>query len=248
MSLGRVLALLAVLAGLFSACRQEPDPFPPLSETMESTHFQYHFAPGDAIDTSWQELYLQGLLERLEVSVSYRLQYHKYRNRAHLKALQGRDTNGFAEPGTPDFHTIWPIDNHECVHVVAVNAIGHPPALFNEGLAVSQHYQSLVYPHLPVWNGQPVGQVAKEWKEKGQIPAVAELLESTGFFSFDPDLTYPVAGAFVHYLIAEYGIGKLKELFAPLHFESAATATADQFLLVYGLSLEAAWTVWLAGL
>ena len=44
-----------------------------------------------------------------------------------MQALTGRSTNGFAEPGTTRFHTIWPTDNHEVVHTIVILHLGFPP-------------------------------------------------------------------------------------------------------------------------
>src|SRR5262245_55997879 len=100
----------------------------PLSETTTSEHYVVHFAPGDSVDTAWQDRYYEWLVPALQVQSTTRLEYNKYRDRAHLKALTGKETNGFAEPGTARFHTIWPTDNHEGVHTLVMLTIGMPPS------------------------------------------------------------------------------------------------------------------------
>ena len=115
-----------------------------LSEHISSTHFEYYFSKGDnsKIDTVWQENYYNWLVSQLNVKLEHKLEFYKYRNREHILRVTGIRTNGFAVPGTYRFNTIWNIDNHESIHTVVMQTIGHPPSLFNEGIAVA--FQALL--------------------------------------------------------------------------------------------------------
>ena len=96
-----------------------------------------------------------------------------YRDRAHLRALTGRYTNGFAEPGTTRFHTIWQIDNHEGVHTLVILQIGHPPALFNEGVAVAHQTEPAQSILTPRWNGTDLHVLARQdRRRRTHSPAV----------------------------------------------------------------------------
>ena len=142
--------LLMTLLIFFSSCYKNDNtstsPEEELTESMESEHFIYHFSEGDYIDTTWQEQYYDWLNDTLDVELDSNLIYYKYRTREHLKRITGRETNGFAEIGTFKFHTIWEIDNHESVHTIVTQIIGHPVALFNEGIAVDHQTDYFEYP------------------------------------------------------------------------------------------------------
>jgi hypothetical protein len=77
-----------------------------------------HSSQGDVVDAAWQETYYAWAVGGLELAPTGRLDYFKYRDRADLRSVTGRDTNGFAEGGTTRFHTIWPMDNHGGVHTL----------------------------------------------------------------------------------------------------------------------------------
>jgi hypothetical protein len=219
---------------------------PPLTETTTSVHYTIHAASGDTVNTAWQDAYYEWLETALQLQPSPRLDYHKYRDRGHLKALTGRDTNGFAEPRTTRFHTIWSIDNHEGVHTLVILQIGHPPALFNEGIAVAHQTDPPQGILRPRWSGTDLHVLTRQYDAAGRLPAVQSLLRSSDFFSFDSNVMYPCAGSFVRYVIDSHGLGPLKKYFATATFDDAAATTESRFLAAYGRPLTAVWDEWLA--
>jgi hypothetical protein len=180
----------------------------------------------------------------LQLQPSPPLEYYKYRDRAHLAAVTGRTTNGFAEPGTTRFHTIWPIDNHEGVHTLVILQIGHPPALFNEGMAVAHQTDPARGILSPRWNGTDLQDLARAHDAAGRLPALSSLLRSADFFSFDTNVTYPCAGAFVRYLIDTYGLAPLKAYIASATFDDSSSATDSRFQAAYGRTVASMWEEW----
>jgi hypothetical protein len=219
---------------------------PGLTEITSSAHYTIHSAPGDTVDTAWQDAYYEWVLVELQLQPTSRLDYHKYRDRAHLRALTGRDTNGFAEPGTTRFHTIWPIDNHEGVHTLVILQIGHPPALFNEGVAVAHQTDPARGVFRPRWNGTDLHALARQYEAAGRLPALSSLLRSSDFFSFDPNVMYPCAGSFVRYLIDTQGLTPMKRYFGSATFEDAPSVTEGRVGAAYGRSLTSLWDEWRA--
>ena len=234
------LLLLVVLY----ACSGPTEPNTELVETRTSAHYVFHFVPGDAIDTTWQERYYEWLVPTLELQPTVRLDYFKYRNRAHLKAVTGRTTNGFAEPGTTRFHTIWPTDNHEGVHTLVILYLGHPPALFNEGVAVAHQTDPGAGILTPRWNGQDLHVLARQLDVAGRLPAISALLQSTDFFRYDTEITYPMAGSFVRYLLDTYGLAPFKAFLRGAVFDAERSVTEARFQAAYGRSVAAAWAEW----
>jgi hypothetical protein len=247
-----IRVLVVALSGLFTllSCSSDETTAPEtvLSHTVTSAHYMFHMAPGDLVDTTWQERYYAWVIVQLQVQPNERLQYFKYRNRAHITQVTGRATNGFAEPGTLRFHTIWPVDNHEGVHTLVIQYIGHPTALFNEGVAVAHHMDPLRGDLTPRWSGTPIHMIARQAEEAHRIPALSSLLTSQGFFEFDSQVMYPVAGSFVRYLIDTYGLQRFKALLTGAMFTDAPSTTQSRFLAAYGKSLQATWDEWRAWL
>ena len=241
-------ALVLILALTNAACASSPAgpsaAHPALTQVSTTAHYIVRTAPGDSVDTVWQEQYYDWVVGALELQPSPLLEYHKYRDRAHLKALTGKETNGFAEPRTTKFHTIWPTDNHEGVHTLVLLQIGHPPALFNEGVAVAHHMDPARSVFTARWNGTDVHALARQFDAAGQLPALTAILGSTGFFSFDPNVTYPCAGSFVRYLLDTYGLAKFKTYVRSATFDDSPGTTTSRFLSAYGRTVESVWDEW----
>jgi hypothetical protein len=242
-------ALMSVIGALvIVACGDEStDPADMLSVREESAHYVYLHAPGDAVHPVMQEQYHEWVVAQLGVDPEP-LEYRKYRDRAHMRAVTGRNTNGFAEPGTIRFHTIWPFDNHESVHSLVTMHLGHPPALFNEGIAVAHQALFIGNEFVLRWNGRHPDEIAAERLRAGQIPALDQVLESPRFFDFDENLMYPLSGSFVRFLITRYGRTPLASYFANSNFNHSATQTRTAFRAAYGISVDDAWAAWRAAL
>jgi hypothetical protein len=217
---------------------------PALTQVANTSHYVVRTAPGDSVDVAWQDAYYEWLLGALQLQPTAPLEYNKYLDRAHLRALTGRDTNGFAEPGTTRFHTIWPIDNHEGVHTVVILQVGWPPALFNEGIAVAHQTDPAQGSLTPRWNGTDLHVLARQYDAAGRLPPLASLLRSTDFFTVDANVTYPCAGSFVRYLIDTYGLAPLKAFFASAGFNDVPSVTESRFLAAYGRSVTSVWDEW----
>ena len=238
---------LVVMVATFVACDSSgtgPVAGDQLSERIETATVVYQFARGDAVDTATQEAHYRWVKAELAVDPAVKLDYRKYRDRAHLQRLTGRATNGFAEPGTPRFHTIWPWDNHESVHALVILTLGHPPALFNEGVAVAPQTNPRLGDTVARWNGEPVHTIAARLDAAGQLPALDALLTSPSFFSHPESVTYPVAGSWVRYLIDERGLPMFKAYLASSSFEASAAQTRAAFAAAYGVTLDSEWARW----
>lgn len=224
---------------------ETPDP-DALQKRSESAHFIYYSAADDTgIDTLWQERFYGWLSDQLAVTNTEKFNYYKYRDRNHILKLTGKNTNGFADPKTLNFYTIWKVDNHEFTHAFVTRKIGHPPALFNEGIAVA--YQATYNPAggmVPSWNGQDYHTLAKGFKNNGTLPTLTTLLGYNSFWSVDAGITYPVAGSFVRYLITTYGVTKLKTYISGAAFTDNETKIRSDVFSVYGVPLDSLWGNW----
>lgn len=241
--------LIAGLTGALAAgCRDSTAPEQVLDVRLESAHGVYYLSSEDDIDIEWQETYYTWLFDRLGVEPPSPLIYFKYRDREHMKAVTGRETNGFAEVGNLRFHSIWPIDNHECVHALLSATIGLAPALFNEGAAVAHQTDPSGGILVPRWSGTPIDEIAAARKREGTIPPLSELLDNADFFQYPDTLTYPIAGSFVKYLIERDGYEPLKALLRQSEHRDPPDRLRANFEAAFGGSLDAAWEEWLASL
>ena len=216
----------------------------------ESEHYNYYRSEmdTDVFDTVWMEKHYAWATDILEVESPEKLNYYKYVDREHLERITGKETNGFAEIDNYNFHSIWFAEGHECIHSLVVNLIGHPPALFNEGIAVALAPQPIyghgVFQPVPTWSGVELDVIAADLKQADEIPPLDDILNSFGFFTYDTNKTYPMAGSFVSYLIQNYGIDTLKEFFVSVEFLTADNETKEAFENAYGISVDEAWEAW----
>lgn len=235
---------------LFFSCeRNEPSiqEKDKLNESFSSKHFNYYYSTSDqdVIDTAWQEYYYEWLIGELEINITEKLQFYKYRDNEHIKNMTGKSGNGFAEIGTYNFHTIGHMDNHECVHTIVTQLIGHPPALFNEGIAVAHQANYYSYPEfIPCWSGKDFNSITKELKQSGNLPSLSELLGTISYWDYSSQVTYPVSGSFVRYLIDNYGIEKMKSLISISGFYDTKDKIHDNFYEIFEFTIEDAWSDW----
>ena len=242
-------AIICLTLIFTSSCKKN-NQFNPQNDALSmhwaSSHFDYYFSRDDknTIDTLWQESYYNWLMTSLNLNLDQKLQFYKYRDRDHLKRMTGRDTNGFAEVGTYKFHTIWKVDSHESVHTIVMMLVGHPPVLFNEGIAVA--YQA-GYPNtdfIPGWNGQDFNLLSRNYKQSNKLPPLDDLIGTNSFGTYDSNITYPVSGSFIRFLIGQYGIEKMKWYIKLSQFEDSKDKIHTNFSSMYPITLESTWNSW----
>jgi hypothetical protein len=247
-------ATLALALAHATACGSDPaGPESELTMSATSSGFVYHWTPGDEEpDTAYQERHLAWVLEGLGIIPDRRLEYFKYRDATQLERLTGHDRgSGFAEDGTYRFHSVYARENHEYVHALVSAQVGTPPALFSEGIAVAHHGASLVgsFDGDPLWNGASARDRVRLLQSIGGLPDMSEILENEAFQRLPADVTYPVAGLFVRYLLDEAGAAPLLALIASCPRGAAAPTIRARFRDAYGGDdIDVWWSRWLAAL
>ena len=217
-----------------------------LSVSVESEHYTFHHAPGDAVDPEWQEVYHSWAVRELGISPP-EIHYYKYSNRSHLHDLTGMQGNAWADRASFSIHTLWPTDNHEVVHLYS-SLFGSAPALFSEGFAVAHQVDPSAGDFVPKWSSVPLHSWSRRFQQEGRLIPIANLLETSDFRRFDDAVTYPEAGSFVRHLIDSAGLEKMLELFRNGSPEQSGSEVRSVFRSIYGFSLEDAeesWTVFL---
>lgn len=116
---------------------------------------------------------------------------------------------------------------HEDAHIISYNIAVPPQAFMREGLAMFFDKVSLGVPNY-IW--------VKFLVDNKMYVNIEELMVNENFYMYSDLITYPIAGAFMEYLISIFGIEKFKEFYSALkedNFESS-------FLEVFKISLFSA--------
>jgi hypothetical protein len=123
-------------------------------------------------------------------------------------------------------HTIWPTDNHETIHLYS-STFGRVTSLFNEGLAVAFQMDPVRGDMTPRWNNRHVHDIALSLRVQGRLPALGTMLTTDAFREMDSQVSYPVAGSFVRYVLdAEGAVDRVRDLFARSTQADAAAVTS----------------------
>ena len=132
--------------------------------------------------------------------------------------------------------------HHELTHIIASLINPSPPALLNEGLAVSI---------VPYWDGKHVDEWVRLYRRKKELIPLMTLLTFTeiGSPSTMPSVSYPEAGSFVKFLIERYGIDKFRQLYSKAkNGREFLKFNKELFIKVYGKSVEQLEEEWLGSL
>jgi hypothetical protein len=243
-----VIALAPALAGCGGGSPTSPTPEgPPLSERRATANFDFAWSAGDSVDTAWQEAFHDWATRELQVSITRRISYNKYRTPQHMLALHygPGNVNAWADPDLFTLHTIWPFDNHEVIHLYT-STIGRAPPLVNEGVAVAYQVDPVRGDMTPRWNNRHVHDVAAGHQRDGRLRPLDQLLTAESWRNIDSQVSYPEAGSFIRHLLdARGGPDRIRALLRRSTQHDAPDLTRDHFAQVYGLSLDALEAEWL---
>jgi hypothetical protein len=249
-SLVRRIVALGLLAVAAAHCGGSPTGPSPNAQTLptigETTNYVLRASGSDTINAEWQERYHAWATATLSVTPRQKVVYNKYTSRAHMQSLIGvGNTNAWADPAAYAIHTIWPIDNHEVVHLFTATW-GSPGALVNEGMAVAFQIDP-ARDLIPRWSGTPLHDLTRQFRQQGRFVPLAQLTETASFRSHDSNVTYPESGSFMRWLIDQHGLDRVRALYARAAGPNeAADGVRAAFAAVYGQSLAELEQAWLA--
>lgn len=245
--------VLALVVGALGGCSDSPtspSSTNALPLVRETASMRYFHEPGDTIDVDRQEAFNAWMLGRLGVQPPQPVEYRKYLSREAMGRYTGNaGTNGFAEPERWRFHTIWPYDNHEVVHVYSA-MIGRPSDFFNEGLAVSFQVDPARSDFTVRFNGQQVHEACRAYLAAATLPLpLSRSVTTEGFRSIqDSVLSYRMAGSFVLYLTERFGLPAVLGFFRGAAREDSLTTTRARLQAAFAVTLEEAEAGWLDAL
>lgn len=217
-----------------------------LGRSITTTSFEFRYAAGDTVDAGWQEAFHQWATAELGVAPAGRIRYHKYFSRDHMRTQTGvGNANAYADPTRLELHTIWPTDNHEVIHLYS-SAWGRPVALWSEGLAVSYQTNPVKNDFVPRWSQVALHDRARAFLQQSQLIAIGDLLTTSDFRRFDPNITYPEAGSFMLAVRAACGLDGVQRLFRSGSPSDDAASVRQQFVAACGTTIDAIETIWRA--
>ena len=209
---------------------------------------RYYAEAGDTIDVSRQEAFNAWALERLAVTPPQKVEFRKYLSRDAMGRYTGNaNTNGFAEPSLWRFHTIWPWDNHEVVHVFTA-MIGRPSDFFNEGIAVSFQTDPSRGDFTVRFNSQQVHDACRAYLQAGTLPQPVSAYVTTSAFRGIQDsvMSYRFAGSFVLHMTERFGLAAVLRFFQTTNREESIATIRGRVQSVFGVTLEEIEGSWLA--
>jgi len=244
----RALVIAAVVAAAVACGRSPTEPTAILPFVTESATMRYYYESGDTVDIARQEAFNAWATERLGVTPPQKIEYRKYFSRDAMGRFTGNSsTNGFAEPSLWRFHTIWPFDNHEVMHVYTA-IIGRPSDFFNEGIAVSFQTDPAAGDFTVRFNGQQVHDACRSALQAGTLPLpLSRYVTSSAFRGIsDQVLSYRMAGSLVLHLTERFGLAAVLQFFRVENRDESLPAIQTRVQQTFGVSLDDVEASWLA--
>jgi hypothetical protein len=221
-----VAVAMAGLAGRVGAAS-----LPPLEIQARTESFVYYSRGEHRVDVEKSERFLRKVEDHLGHETAGPTAYYRVDHAAVVQAKTGLYSDGATDLRDGTIVSVREYDPHEIVHRVAAE-IGNPGLFFHEGLAVALGDRGRV-------QGKKAGKLARAGLRRATFDSFLHRFDRSAE-------AYAVAGAFVEFLLDEYGGGALREF-----FESnghAGRPSPEAFQRVFGASLDEAADRWQASL
>jgi hypothetical protein len=219
------LALGSAFAPLSSAA-----PLPGFVLAAQTTHFSF-YSRGEKVEAAKVEKSVDRIEKALGEKLTGHSEYYRYSTPQELQAGTGHYAAGITFPQTGQVHSTEAVHEHELVHLIAGH-LGNPGTFFQEGLAVALGNEGR-------WQGQKVDKIARE-----NALSIPRLIAQ--FDSVDPNISYPVAGSFVGYLVKTFGAPQVASFFKACG--STGQAREAAFTKTFGTTTAQAAQAWQASL
>jgi len=207
----------------------------------ESEHFVYYTQPGQGIPDWAVELHeftYEQVTELFPVARALKIKYYRHPSPTDLGRAFGHAWKGYTcqtDEGSV-VRSVYSCHPHEVIHAITF-ALGRPPALFEEGVAVAYDWR------FALEEGNTHALARTKLVQQRLVPLYS-FLTTRDFQACDSPTVYVEAGSFVKYLIDTHGPGKMRSLFAlPRHSDLQEIETA--FQQVYGQSISDMESEWL---
>ncbi len=207
--------------------------------TQDSKNFTFHWLAGGEYPEGARE-YQQQLFDnyctRLGIPEVDRpkINAYLYPDSQTLYDAIGERTTRKSYWDEAEIHSIYPVDDHEIIHIIT-KPYGVLPLALGEGTA---------FYLIGDYKGKPVLKVAQDVLNQGYLPSLVSIVDPGLMNRISPDLVGPAAASFVGYLLEMFGPDK----FLDLHRKANAAVTPAEFKTafdaVYGVPVEKAEAEW----
>lgn len=183
-------------------------------QKKETENYVFHYHGGSVAErdlksiTEGQESCHKCICDVLNVKMDKKINYFLCNTREEVGELYGDNDpcSGFARMPNEIYavynEKIKCVGYHEDVHMISYNTMARPePNFIREGLAM--YFDR-------TWWGIPNEAWVQVFMNKGLYVSISSLMNKDGFFSYSDTLTYPIAGAFIGYLIEVFGMESFK--------------------------------------
>lgn len=214
----------------------------------ESEHYVYYYRPNSAAETdidqikTEQERVFARLNEILGTNYNQKIHVYIFNDLADagftdktgqafpimntIEVIYGKDGYTIGKPG---------ISAHEVTHIITFNGWGPTDSrMLSEGIAVYMEYATID----KKGNNSGMHMFISSLTSAGELPDITSLAKN--FDKYSTDISYPVSGSFVGYLVGKYGMKKYRTLF----IEGRSDHFVSDFERIYGIALsnvESAW-------
>lgn len=214
-----------------------------LSKT--SSYYVFHFLAGSIaakeIKTiiSSQEKWYSLITKKLNIKNKHKIHYYLYSSRNLKEKLTGNSGNAHTQWNDFSVHTIYSknlkiLGPHEDTHLITLKW-GISIGLLREGLAEYLH---------PLWHKETHKFWMKKFTQQKKFD-LEKLFDNDYFYSLNPNISYPIAGSFVKYLIKKYGLIKFKKTYSKLSKENHNQENIILFEKIYKKSIKEILTDWI---
>ncbi len=203
----------------------------------KTAHYVFHFHKNSLAAkhigkiSALQESCFEHICKKLSVKPNIIIKYYLCRSPQEVGELYGDNEpiNGCAK--LPD--TIYAVYNknikcvgyHEDSHLISFNTIARPKyKLLREGLAM--YFDK-------TWWSIPNEAWVRYYIRENKYPGITKIIRNKEFNKYPDYITYPIAGAFVSYLISSFGMSKFKSL-----FKNAEESMVRCFFDTYRITLK----------
>jgi hypothetical protein len=133
------------------------------------------------------------------------------------------------------------------VHIYTA-LVGRPSEFFNEGIAVAFQTNPLAGDLEPRFDGEPLDDAARRYRQSGQLVLpLSRMVTTSGFRGIsDTVLSYRESGSFVLFLITRFGLDRVLQFFRASGRDDSLAVIEQRFQQSFGSTLAAAEADWLA--
>ena len=193
------------------------------NQTYETAHYVFHFkenspASKDILKIAkTQENCYKRITQFLKATLNFKINYYLIGSREEVGLIYARLNNDEdSEPCSAFAHhpdTIFCAYNkkikcigmHEDTHIISYSKLRPKSAFLREGLAMFMDKK---------WLGVKNEKCVFDLMQSGYNIRLEKFFDNNYFFKVDCHISYPIAGAFVNFIIKNYGIDKfLNELY-----------------------------------